>query len=103
MSKGIEINCKRVFDSGKEYINYCDEIIDIQKYLDKVASDINKMWNGVDDNNFLVSFTQHIKDLDLIINFLGSNGTLLKNTALEHGDIDDGFATKMERSDEDEY
>ena len=104
MSNGIEINCKKVYDSGKEYVDYCEEIINIQKDLDKISNNISEIWNGVDDNNFIVSFNKHIKDLDLIINFLGSNGTILKNTALEHGNIDDNFATQMERSDiEDEY
>ena len=71
MSRVIEINCRKVYDSGKEYSNYCDEIIDIQNKLDEVSTNINEIWNGVDDNNFLVSFNQHIRDLDLIINFLG--------------------------------
>ena len=98
MSRVIEINCKKVYESGKEYSSYCEEIIEIQKYLDGVSSNINEIWNGVDDSNFIVSFNNHIKDLDLIINFLGSNGNILQNTALGHGNIDDGFATQMEKS-----
>ena len=98
MSRVIEINCKRVYDSGKEYSNYCDEIIGIQKDLDEVASNINEIWKGIDDTSFIVSFNEHVKKLDLIINFLGSNGILLQNTALGHGTIDDGFATQMEKS-----
>ena len=104
MGRVIEINCRKVYDSGKEYSNYCDEIIDIQNKLDEVSTNINEIWNGVDDNNFLVSFNQHIRDLDLIINFLGSNGLLLQDNAKGHGTIDDGFATQMEKSglDDDE-
>jgi hypothetical protein len=98
MGRVIEINCRKVYDSGKEYQNYCEEIIDIQKYLDEVSSNINEIWGGVDNDNFLVSFNNHVKDLDLIINFLGSNGQLLQNNALEHGNIDNSFATEMEKS-----
>ena len=97
--KALIINCKKVYDSGKEYANYCDEIIDIQKKLDEVSVNIDEIWDGIDENNFLVSFNKHVKDLDLIINFLGSNGILLKNNALKHGNIDDEFATQMERSE----
>ena len=102
MATPIEINCRKVYDSGKDYISYCEEIIEIQKDLDTVASNINELWNGLDNNNFLYSFNEHIKDLDLLINFLGSNGTILKDTASEHSNIDLDFATQMERSGEED-
>ena len=104
MSNGIEIDCEKVYDSGKEYQDLCEEIIDIQKYLDTVSQNIYEIWDGLDNNNFLSSFNKHVKNLDLVINFLGSNGTILKDCASEHGNIDKDFATQMERSGlEDEH
>jgi uncharacterized protein YukE len=104
MGYGLGINCKKVYNSGKKYIDYHNEIKDIQKELEEIASNINSIWVGVDGNNFTSSFRGHIKDLNLVINFLGSNGSLLENTAKDHGSIEDSFATEIERSDiEDEY
>lgn len=104
MAQGIEINCKKVFDNGKDYIKCSDEVIEIQKDLDNIATEIGNIWANDDiaSHNFLVTFNQHIKNLDLIINFLGANGLLLKRNALEHGNIDDNLATQIERSELDD-
>ncbi len=99
MSNILGINCKKVYDSGKEYIDYHNEIISIRKELEEVSNNISTIWQGADSNNFVSSFNDHIKELNLIINFLGSNGTLLKKTANEHSSIEENFAVDIERSD----
>ena len=104
MSNGLTINCKKVYDSGKEYINYRDEIKIIQKELQEVSGNIGSIWTGTDSNTFISSFNEHVKDLNLITNFLDNNGRLLQKTSNEHGSIEDNFAVEIERSDkEDEH
>ena len=95
----IKINCKRVYDNGTLYLSYCDELEKIQKELDESAGKIQEAWSGADCHNFIVSFQNHIKDIDKLINFLGENGELLKKNALDHSSIDTNFASSMERSD----
>ena len=102
MGERFKINCKKVYDNGVYYIKESDDIKTIQKELDNISSEIAKIWGGEDGHNFIVSFNEHIKNIDAIVNFLGENGTLLKNNALEHSGIDNVLATKVERSDMDE-
>ena len=102
MSDRIKINCKKVYDSGMDYISASEEITNIQKRLDKISNEVYDILGGAPGNNFIKSFNEHIKDFDAVINFLGDNGTLLKKNALEHGNIDGIFVTQMERSELDE-
>ena len=84
--------------------NIFNEYICIYTGLTIPTKNIYEIWDGLDNNNFLSSFNKHVKNLDLVINFLGSNGTILKDCASEHGNIDKDFATQMERSGlEDEH
>lgn len=99
MGNRIKINCRRVYDNGVYYENKSEELITIQKELDKISSEIGEIWGGVDAHNFRVSLNNHIEDLDQDVNFLAANGNLLKKNSLIHGGIDNTFATKMERSD----
>ncbi len=102
MGRRIKINCRKVYDNGEEYQTVSDEIVEIQKRLDKISNDISSIWTGAAGNNFIVSFNRHIKNFDAVVNFLGDNGQLLKKNALEHGNIDGDFAQKVERSELDE-
>lgn len=102
MGERIKINCKKVYDNGVNYLNESDEIKSIQNELDSISAEIEKIWGGEDGHNFIVTFNEHIKSFDAIINFLGENGNLLKNQALEHSGIDNTLATQVERSDMDE-
>lgn len=102
MGNRIMINSKKVYDNGRKYQEFSNEVINIQKELDTISSDISTIWEGADANNFIVSFNKHIKNFDAIVNFLGFNGNLLKKNALSHSNIDDIFATQMERNDQDE-
>ena len=95
----IRINCKKVYDNGVSYLNCCDELRQIQTDLDNIAGNIQTAWKGVDCHNFIVSYENHIKDIDTLIDFLVQNGELLKKNALNHSGIDNSFAAKMERSD----
>ena len=102
MGNVLGINCKEVYKNGKDYIEYHNEIIGIKKDLEDVATNISSIWEGTDSNSFVSSFRDHIKELNLIINFLGSNGMLLKKTAKEHASIEDKLAFDIERSDIDD-
>lgn len=102
MADKIRINCSKVYEGGTYYSNTSNEILEIQKRLDKISDEISGILGGAAGNNFIVSLNSHIKSFDSIINFLGDNGQLLKKNALEHGNIDNIFATQMERSELDE-
>jgi len=102
MRGDIKINCKHVYDVGEKYLKISDELIELQKRLDKISVDILKVWKGPDGNNFLVSFNEHIKSLDPVINFLGGNSEILKTVALDHSGIDTTMAKNIERSDLDD-
>lgn len=102
MVNRIRINCKKVYDNGMFYLDNCEKLSAIQKELNDVSDKIDEIWGGIDNNNFLVSFKKHIKDLDQVINFLEDNGDLLKKNALAHSGIDNNFTIDMERSDIDE-
>ena len=99
MGNIFRINCKRVYENGVYYNNNCEKIINIQKELKNIYDGIDNNWEGVDKHNFLVSFNKHIEDINTLINFLTVNSDLLKKNALEHSEIDNVFAAKMERSD----
>ena len=103
MDNGMIINCKKVYSSGKEYLDYKDEISSIQKELEETADNIHTIWTGSDSDSFTDSFKNHIKDLNLIISFLSRSGDLLKKTSHDHGSIDNNFAKEVERSDMDEF
>ena len=102
MGSRLRINCKKVYETGVDYTNISEEIIKIQGNLKNSYQAIENNWSGVDSHNFLVSLDKHINDLEQIYSFLNYNGELLKKNALEHGTIDNNFATKMERSDLDD-
>ena len=98
----IKVNCNKVYESGLFYSKKADEILNIQKRIDSISSDIFGILGGAAGNNFTVSFIKHIKALDAPINFLEDNSQLLKTTALQHGNADGIFVTQMERSELDE-
>lgn len=99
MGRGIKINCKRVYETGLKYDKEADLIKGEQEKLNNISSEINSIWTGGDSNNFLVSFNQHIKALDEIINFLNTKSGILKGSALDHSNVDNNFSNKMKRSD----
>ena len=98
----IKINCKHVYDSGSKYEKEADEILDVQKRLLNSYSEIKKIWPSVDGHNFLVSFDNHILELNKLVNFLDEEATILKGSALDHNQADNDFFEKMKRSDIDE-
>ena len=102
MVKGIKINCKRVYETGLKYNKEADLVRQEQEKLNNISEGIYNAWTGGDSNNFLVSFNEHIKALDEIIEFLENNANILKSNALEHSNIDTNFTNNMKRSDIDE-
>ena len=102
LNNRIKINCRKVYDSGEFYEKYSNDIKDIQKELTKLSDEINEIWGGVDGDNFAKSLENHNKEFNAVVNFLDFNGDLLKRSALEHGNIDNVFTEKVERSDLDE-
>ena len=99
MVRGIKINCKRVYETGLKYNQEAEEIEKEQKQLTNIAEAIGEAWTGADSNNFLVSFNNHIKDLDRAVNFLNEQASILKGNALEHSNVDINFTNNMKRSD----
>ena len=103
MERILKINCKKVYESGDKYEREAAVITDIQKQLNEIAEGIHEAWGGEDGNNFQVSFNEHIKQLDEIIEFLGDESEILKGSALDHNTVDSNFNEKMKRKDTDEY
>lgn len=102
MGRTIKINCKKVYESGSKYEREAEVIVDIQKKLTEIGEGINEAWGGEDGHNFQVSFDQHIRQFDDIVEFLNDNAYILKGCALEHNTIDSNFNEKMKRKDIDE-
>ncbi len=100
MERVIKINCKHVYESGLEYENKASEIEKIQKKLIKAGEDIKSIWPSEDGHNFLVSYNEHILELNNIIEFLDEEAYILKGSALEHSNVDNDFSDKMKRSDD---
>ena len=99
----IKINTRKVYDSGVFYRNQADIVLSIRNNLLNIADDISKNYTGVASHNFLVSFKTHVAKLNDVLEVLDENGELLKENALSHGSEDTTFATKVERSDIDEF
>lgn len=99
MSRGIKINCRKVYETGISYHNAAESIKENQRELANISSSIASVWTGGDSNNFQVSFNQHIKALDGIINFVEGKASVLKGNAMEHNHVDNNFGAKMKRSD----
>lgn len=102
MSK-FKINCKNVYDTGDKYLNSMEKIIDAQEELDKAGIEISQIWTDAAGHNFITSLNNHIYELNTVIDFLETNGNLLKSLAQEHSNIDNTMTEKIERSGIDEY
>ncbi len=102
MATGIKINCRKVYETGLEYENDAEVIRKKAEKLQEISSSIDEVWTGMDSNNFQVSFNEHIKSLDNLINFLEENQEVLKKSALNHNIVDNNFKNKMKRSEIDE-
>ena len=101
--RDIKINCKKVYDTGIIYENELEKIKQIKEKLTNISSKIKEEWTGDDNHNFLESFNAHIYDLGNLMTFLEENGKILKDTALEHSQINSSFVAQIERSEKDEY
>ncbi len=98
----LRINYKKVYDTGL-YYKYISEILECKKEeLKAISSNIQDSWKGVDSHNFLVSFNNHIEELNYLIEFLDNDSSVLKGCALDHNSTDSKFAENMKRSDIDE-
>ena len=102
MAIGIKINCRKVYETGQEYQKDAEVIKEKAKKLQEISSSISKSWTGMDSHNFQLSFNEHIKSLDDLINFLEVNQDILKKSSLNHNIVDDNFKNKMKRSEIDE-
>ncbi len=102
MSDRILINCRKVYETGEEYLDSSERIKEYQEDFKRTKNKISYIWKGGDSYNFLTSFQSHIDKLTDFINYLEFEGELLKNNALDHNTSDNNFSTKMKRSDYDE-
>ncbi len=99
MGRGIKINCKRVYETGLKYNREAELIREEQQKLSEISNTISTIWTGGDSHNFQVSFNDHIKSLDEVINYLENKAMILKGNALDHSTVDNDFTNKMKRSD----
>ena len=99
----IKINCKIVYDSGKNFADKSEKISQIAKRLNDSSDKIKEAWEGEDGHNFLESFNSHIFELGNVSNYLKDNGSLFKSIALNHGNVHEEFVRKAGRSDIDEH
>ena len=99
MERLIKINCKKVYDAGNKYEEEIEIIKDMQTKLENIKENIANTWQGADSHNFQVSFEEHIRAFDDIIDFLDDKATTLKGSALEHSNIDNNLNEKMKRSE----
>lgn len=100
MSK-IKINCKKVYDTGLEYENYAEKLIDIKKKLESLSSSISSSWHGKDSAIFTAKLDLNISSFDDLIQFLFDKGYLLKDKSSKHGNTDKKFVDDIKRSDDD--
>jgi len=98
----IIINTRKVYDNGVFYEEKQEETENIKTRLLKIADEISENYKGPDSHNFLVSFREHINNLNDVEEFLSDNSYTLKTNALQHGGEDNTFIAKVERSDIDE-
>lgn len=101
MSSKIKINCKKVFDTGLEYENYAERLIDIKNKLENLSSSISSSWQGKDSDVFIAKLDFNISSLDELIEFLFDKGYLLKDKSSKHGATDKKFIDDIKRSDDD--
>ena len=99
----IKFNCKQIYDTGTLYDAKIEEIREIKNEMANISNRIKENWTGDDNHNFLESFNAHIYDLTNIINYLEGNGKIMKDTALNHGKVNEEFFSRIERSDNNEY
>ena len=99
MSRGIKINCRKVYETGLTYHKAAELIKENQNQLSNISSSIGEIWTGGDSNNFQVSFNQHIKALEEIISFMEGKSSVLKGNAMQHNNVDNTFGSKMKRSE----
>ena len=102
MGNVFKINPRVVYEAGDDYVAKDEELKKIQLNLRKIYNNIDNAWQGTGGHNFKTSFYKHIENLNEQIDYLEEMGDILKKNALEHDDIDNEFATKMERSGADE-
>lgn len=95
----LKINTQKVYDSGVYYQKKEEEVKSLKNRLLEVSNDISENYEGPDSHNFLVSFENHINDLEKIELFLDDNSQLLKGNSLDHGTEDNNFIEKVERSE----
>ena len=102
MERKILIDCYKVFETGNKYSQNAENIEQNQTTLSEIAENIENAWKGADSHNFLVSFRNHIDEINDIIGFLDFKSDILKGVSSDHKTTDENFTLKMKRSDEDE-
>lgn len=102
MEQKILIDCYKVYETGDKYSQNAESIEQNQTTLSEIADNIESLWKGPDSHNFLVSFRNHIDEMNDIIGFLDFKSDILRGVSSDHRTTDENFTQKMKRSDEDE-
>lgn len=99
MSKVFKMNCKEVYDAGEKYYSLKEEIESIQKELMSISEGVSNAWKGGDSYNFNMNLNGHIKDYDVVINYLENKHEVLNKNSTGHSNIDTEFQEKMKRDE----
>ena len=99
MANKIKINCKKVYDTAVFYGDSAQRISELKKELSTISSNVSNAWQGVDNNNFTVTFNNHIEQLNELVSFLESKSLLLKKISSLHNSVDNDFSNSMKRVD----
>ena len=95
----IKINYAKVYKQGEAYVNYSQELKNIQGTLTNIKEGISLAWTSEENVDFLNIFDGYIKYMDNFIKFIDDKGKLLKNASSKHDESEKEFINQVERSD----
>ena len=98
MGNIIKINCKKVFNTAVFLDNKKNELESIIADMNSVKNDIKNAWTGIDSENFLINYSNHINSIKNVTSFISYYSDVLKKSSTTHNSIDNDFKEQLKRS-----
>ena len=92
----IKINCYKVNDTGKKYIDDSEYLRETKAKMKEIQDGLKEAWNNTENVNFLTSFEDHINKMDKYIDFLDRKGKVLVDISGKHNESEKSFKKNVE-------
>lgn len=99
----FKMNCRDVYDTSISYLEFKNNLEDIQKELKDISDGISSSWIGGDSTIFNENLKVHIESFKEVIDFMDYQALKLKDNSTNHSQIEEEFNEELKRSEKYEY